>query len=255
MTEPQSTSDLSEWIAAARAYDPDRYLAALLAPRAIRDDVLTLAAFFVEIARIPELVSEPMLGEIRLQWWRDALSGLLTGQPASVASGHPLAVAVLALAERRRLPGGLLHGMIDARSADLGADAFPDAMARDVYLDKTHGAYFRAVAHLAGVAPSAVLDSATAAAGKALGLTIRLRRSGSDRAADLAEARQVYQALLGLLRDLPIAPFLPLATVPAHLRSASRQGADPAAIDISPLRRIWLIWRAHRRRQLPTLAK
>ena len=58
---------------AARELDYDRYLAALLAPRAARDGLMALAAFHGEIARIPRTVREPGVGDIRLQWWRDAL--------------------------------------------------------------------------------------------------------------------------------------------------------------------------------------
>ena len=34
-----------------------------------------LYSFREELRRIPGLVSEPPLGEIRLQWWRDAIKG------------------------------------------------------------------------------------------------------------------------------------------------------------------------------------
>ncbi|HKA47116.1 MAG TPA: squalene/phytoene synthase family protein, partial [Methyloceanibacter sp.] len=58
----------------ARDGDPDRYLSALFAPAAARDHLLALYAFNVELARVGELVHEPQLGEIRLQWWRDVLA-------------------------------------------------------------------------------------------------------------------------------------------------------------------------------------
>ena len=74
--------------AAARELDYDRYLAALLAPRRARDDLMALAAFHGEIARIPLTVREPAIGDIRLQWWRDALR-----TPAGTATGNPVADA------------------------------------------------------------------------------------------------------------------------------------------------------------------
>ena len=58
----------------ARSGDPDRALAALFAPRETRADLLALYAFNVELARIAEQVTEPELGAIRLQWWREALA-------------------------------------------------------------------------------------------------------------------------------------------------------------------------------------
>ena len=59
---------------AARAYDRDRYLSALLAPSRARDDLVVLAAYLGEIQRVPLMIREALAGEIRLQWWRDALS-------------------------------------------------------------------------------------------------------------------------------------------------------------------------------------
>ena len=63
----------------ARSGDPDRTLAALFAPRGCRADLFALYAFNVELARIAEQVSEPSLGAIRLQWWREALDRAADG--------------------------------------------------------------------------------------------------------------------------------------------------------------------------------
>ncbi|MEL6873575.1 MAG: squalene/phytoene synthase family protein, partial [Pseudomonadota bacterium] len=60
-------------LAAARAFERDRYLTALRVQGDARGDLLTLAAFFAELQRIPAFVNEPMMGEIRFQWWRDAV--------------------------------------------------------------------------------------------------------------------------------------------------------------------------------------
>ena len=71
----------------AREGDPDRALSALFAPRDARSDLFALYAFNVELARIAEQVSEPHLGAIKLQWWRDAVDqaayGVTTGQPVA----------------------------------------------------------------------------------------------------------------------------------------------------------------------------
>ena len=52
---------------AARSHAPDFYLSALLAPRSVRSDLVTLAAYLGEIARVPLTASEPALGAIRTQ--------------------------------------------------------------------------------------------------------------------------------------------------------------------------------------------
>ena len=62
------------------AADYDRYLSALFAPACRREALFALIAFNHEIARIPEAVSEPMLGRIRLQWWREVLEAVYAGR-------------------------------------------------------------------------------------------------------------------------------------------------------------------------------
>jgi hypothetical protein len=93
---------------AAITREPDRYFAATLAPRAIRADLITLAAFAAELANIPAQVREPLAGEIRLQWWRDALGN----RGGEVAPGHPVAVAMRATIARHTLPGEVVDAVI-----------------------------------------------------------------------------------------------------------------------------------------------
>ena len=50
-----------------RQHDRDRYLTALFAPPARRPGLFALYAFNLEVAKVREAVSEPMLGHIRLQ--------------------------------------------------------------------------------------------------------------------------------------------------------------------------------------------
>ena len=80
-----------------RQQDSDRYLTALFAAAALRADLFALYAFNVEVARGREAVSEPMLGHIRLQWWRDAIAECFSGTPRHHQVVEPLAAV--------RLPG------------------------------------------------------------------------------------------------------------------------------------------------------
>ncbi len=59
--------------------DHDRYMTILYAPPDRRDDLSALYAFNYEISRIRESISEVMLGEIRLQWWREAIDDIFQG--------------------------------------------------------------------------------------------------------------------------------------------------------------------------------
>ena len=63
-----------------KAYDPDRYLTALFAPKVYREAIFSLYAFSSDIARTRELVSEPILGQIRLKWWNDTISSIYEGE-------------------------------------------------------------------------------------------------------------------------------------------------------------------------------
>ena len=115
-----------EIVDAARAHEPDRYLAALLAPRAVRDDLVVLAAVGGEIARIPRVVSDPMLGEIRLQWWHDAIERLAAGFASGERTGNPLADALGGVILRHGLPQARLFDCVEARLFELYADPITD---------------------------------------------------------------------------------------------------------------------------------
>jgi phytoene synthase len=152
--------------AAARAGEPDRYLAALLAPPPEREALLALAAFAAELARIPRLVvREPLMGEVRLQWWRDAL-GLSEGQ----RTGYGVADAVRQAVRSYGLPVPLLDGLIEARSLEFGDDPFADDRALQDFLWSTEGAQFALAARVLGLGSGAGVEAACSASGQAYGM-------------------------------------------------------------------------------------
>ena len=81
---------LSPLAADVRVHSPDRYLSTLFAPPQYREALLALYAFDGELARIQQIVSEPMAGLIRLQWWDDVIDGLGSGD----AVAHPIIQAL-----------------------------------------------------------------------------------------------------------------------------------------------------------------
>src|SRR6516225_5134839 len=103
-----------------RAADPDRYFSALFAPSAARPHLLALYAFNHELARVAESVREPMLGAIRLEWWREALAGAREMKPCR----HDVVEAMATLFSSRELPPELFDRMVDARSFDVSNDQF-----------------------------------------------------------------------------------------------------------------------------------
>lgn len=94
-----------------RGLDGDLYLCHLFVPAAKRDAVLTLYHLYADIARIPSAVSEPMVGAIRLQWWRDLLAAVADGE----TRGTPIGEALLV----HPLPADAVMPLIDGREAAL----------------------------------------------------------------------------------------------------------------------------------------
>ncbi|MGD9508205.1 MAG: squalene/phytoene synthase family protein [Geminicoccaceae bacterium] len=127
-------------LAEAKRRDPDRYLCALFAPAERRDDLLALLLFNDELARIPDAVTQPMTGLIRLQWWRDALDELLTGRPPR---RHPVVEALAPLVADGRAAANTLHAMVDAREPALEQPA-PGLDWLEGYAQATSGGLSRA---------------------------------------------------------------------------------------------------------------
>lgn len=204
---------------ALRDGDNDRYVSTLYAPAAKRGDLVALYAFNLEIARISELVREPLAGEIRLQWWRDALAS------TSRTTGHPAADALKAAMERNGLPFAAFDHFLEARLFDLYHDPMPDRAALEAYCGETASALIQLAALVldAKAAPS-VADCA-GHAGCAQGIAELLARldrhvaqgrcpvpgdilaaAGTDVAAFLAESdapksRVAVEAMIALGRE------------------------------------------------------
>lgn len=269
--------------ALVRALDPDRYYATLFAPPAARPHLFALFAFSAEIARVRDHVSAPMPGEIRLQWWRDAVEGLGRGEVLA----NPVAAALLAAIERFDLPRQAFLDLIEARVFDLYDDPMPSCGDLDGYLGETSSALIRlACLVLAGGGDPGAAEAA-GHAGVAYGLTGLLRalpwhsrrgqlylprdtlqghgvtrddvvlgRGGPGFVAALAELRAKARGHLARVAELrptippALAPaFLPLAFVPAYLALMERPGYDPftSRIDRPAWRKIAALWRAARR--------
>lgn len=272
----------------ARDGEPDRHLAALLAPAEARPSLLAIAAFAADVGRIARDVREPMLGEIRLQWWRDAIDAGTRGE----RTGHPVADALADAARAGRLSVGAMHRLVDARAADVAGELPADDADLDDHLARTEGlAFALGVAALAGEETAA--NPALRAAGIAYGLArslgqwprlahrgllpvprtrlvaagidpVALRRpplSRSDAAAldmiaaglALVSRTRLDEARRGVA-DLPavaLPALLPLAMVEPYLAAQNRAGRDrlSAIAEPTPLTRAWKLWRAWRRRR------
>lgn len=264
---------------AARAYAYDFYLAALLAPRAFRADLVALAAYHGEIARIPALASEPMIGEIRLQWWRDALADAR----GSALTGNPVADAVLDTVLRRRLAADLLAAPLAARNLELYGDLIPDEPAFLSFLDRAFGTAFRLGAAVLDPERRDGDEAALVAAGRAYGLSriacelplhlsrgrlpLPPERLGGSDPRDLAPAERdlrLTEAIAALARESRLhllrlraarpalsramrTALLPVALIEPHLRALQKHGRDPLrhVVQLSLMRQVMAIWLSH----------
>jgi phytoene synthase len=265
--------------ALVREADKDRFLASLFAPADRRPHLFALYGFNVEIARVGQVAHEPLAGEIRLQWWRDALSSRAPGD----AAANPVAAALLDTIARCGLPVAPLDALIDARARDLYDDPIMTVSELEAYGRATASTLSGMAARILdrGAAPDDMADPAGIA--YALGGLLKafpqhaargqlyvpietLERHGGARAeviagtagaslrAALAEiASRARERLAQAARHWPSVPpaarpaFLPLAWV-APLLARIERNSDPfAPIDLPQWRRQWLLWRAARR--------
>ena len=116
-----------------RRHDHDRYLTSLFAPADRREALFAIAAFNLEVAKTREVVSEPMLGRIRLQWWRESIDGIYDGRVRRHEVVEPLAHAV----DHYDLTRGHFDRVIDARDFDLEDRAPVDLAELESYAEAT----------------------------------------------------------------------------------------------------------------------
>lgn len=178
----------------ARDYDYDRYFAAAFADEERRRGLFALYAFNLEIAAVRERVSEPMIGLMRLQWWRDTVEAIYSGTVRSHAVAEEIARAV----SRHELPREAFLRMIEAREFDL-EDGPPEDVA-------------------------ALKSYAAATAGDLAGLAVAV--CGAAGQADAARQAGEAWALAGLLRSVPFHASLGKVFVPADLLRAAGLGPD-----------------------------
>jgi phytoene synthase len=266
-----------------RTHDFTRYASTLFVPAEQRRALIALYAFNVEISRVHEQVSQPLPGEMRLQWWTDMLAGTSHGG----VEGNPVAAELMLAIRNWRLPVERLSRLIEEHQFDLYNDPMPTMAALEGYINDTSSALFSLAAAIAG-RPSEAVEHLARHAGLALGFvqviaalpldasrrqlfvpqqvleshgcgieevfagkqTPRLRAVLDQL---LGEARGHLKTAFALLADVPplVRPvFLPLAVVDRDLQRMSRADNDPFMPQTtSRFRTLWTLWRASRSRE------
>ncbi|MBP7252364.1 MAG: squalene/phytoene synthase family protein [Alphaproteobacteria bacterium] len=140
------------FLAELRSKDYERFLICLFTPLACRDDIAALFLFNAELAQIRDQVTEPLLGQIRLQWWREALDKLGTPEQPP----HAL-LDRLTHWQQRGISLAPLRTLLDARATDLLAEPFPSLAAYDAYRHDTSAPLGTGVAAILGHPTNAAL--------------------------------------------------------------------------------------------------
>ena len=265
-----------------RNHDFGRYASTLFLPSEQRRALLAIYAFNVEISRVREQVSQPLPGEMRLQWWTDLLAGAGHGG----VEGNPVAAELMLAIRTHRLPVERLSRLIEEHQFDLYNDPMPTMAALEGYINETASSLFSLAAAIAG-AQSDAIDHLARHAGLAQGIARViaalpldssrrqlfvplqvLESNGVDmeevfsgketpglRAVLdqlIGEAREHLTTALALLADVPpeVRPvFLPLALVRRELQRMERADSAPFVPHVpSRLRTLWTLWRASRSR-------
>jgi hypothetical protein len=216
--------------------DPDRFLAVMAAPVWARARLIPLYAFNLEVARAPWVTREPMIAEMRLQWWRDTVAAIAGEGPVRA---HEVALPLAQVVRAVRLPLDVLDRLVAARRWDIGRAPFADDAAFTAYLDDTAGGLMWLAAKALGA--GADEEPAAREAGRAAGLAAFLRavpELGARGRAPLVDPRPEAVAALArdglarLARSGRGSPALRIARLAgwqtqALLRQAAR---DPAAV-------------------------
>jgi phytoene synthase len=261
-----------------KTHDLDRWLAALFAPWSKRRHLHALYAFNLEVARIRELVSDPMPGEIRYQWWRDAIEGEARGDVVA----YPVAHALLDTVKQFGLPRQALTNLVDARTFDLYDDPMPGLRQLEGYCGETSSALIRLASLILNGGRDPGGAEAAGHAGLAYAITGLLRAlpwhsargqvylpldilkdAGSSReellagrmtpalASALAHMRKIARDhLAAAQKGLPAVwkearpAFLPIALVEPYLQAMEAPGFDPykQVAEVAQWKRQWRLW-------------
>jgi phytoene synthase len=210
MPEPAPTlqDDIEDPV---RRADPDRWLAArFIADESARADVMAVYAFDHVLARVPFQVTEPLMGEIRLTWWREVLDEIYEARPVR---SHPVALALADAVRRRSLARAPLDAMLEARFGDIAPQPFSNLDTAVLYADQTSGAVMQAAVQALGGPANAQAAKLT---GRAYGLAALAHRRAIGGQTRLGEGMDVRPAVQAALREAaPGIKVLPVKAFPA----------------------------------------
>ena len=261
-----------------RQYDKNRYLSGSLADSKHRQQLFSLYAFDIEICQIRDKISDAFPGEVRIQWWRDAITKHQTGDEGN----HPIASALLSTIENYQLPIEPICNLLEAHTFDVYNDPMPTMHDLEGYLGETSSVLFQLATRILSNNSLQNLSDACGHAGVAYGLTNLLRafplhcrrrqlyipveviqkyevtendlynftysEGVTNILADIRnQVRQHMQKFESYLPNIPVAvypAFLPLSLIESYLAKMENKQYQPfiSKIELSLYHRMKKIW-------------
>ena len=172
-----SSPDMEHCLKLVKTNASDLYFADLLLPKILRDEIIVLHAFHVEIINAILASREPMAGEIRLQWWADVIAG----NRSDDASGHPVARAFLQLINQHQISRTALGAKLQAHIFDLYSDPMGDRTMLEGHLGETRSILFQIAGNIAGAGNNHKLADACGHSGVATGIVSCLENMAMHR--------------------------------------------------------------------------
>lgn len=248
-------ADLTACAALVEKADPERFAATMVSPPSARPVLFALYAFNVEVSRAPWVTAEPMIAEMRLQWWRDALEEIGTGGPVR---RHEVVTPLSRILDAKGAE--ILDQLVAARRWDIGKDAFEDAAHMAEYLDRTAAGlmWVAARALCPDISGDAAAEARVRRAGHAAGLARFLRAVPALEAAGRIPMVDGRPGVIAALAAEALAGSkhpdgLPRAARPALTEAfaardiLSQAARDPVRVAegtlaLSPLKRSFRLW-------------
>lgn len=249
-------ADLNACAALVEKGDPDRFAAAMASPVAARRVLFPLYAFNVEVSRAPWVTQEPMIAEMRLQWWRDAMEEIVSGEKVR---RHEVVTPLAEILQPQSAK--ILEQLVVARRWDIYKEAFEDAAHFEAYLDKTAAGLMWVAACALGAGDLAN-ENTVRHLGRATGLArflqavpaleeqariplvdgrpAAIRELAEKALAGCPSARQIKRGLPAQVRPAIAEAFLAYPI----LRQVVRQPQHVAAgsLAVHPVKRSFLLW-------------
>ncbi|AFX98259.1 hypothetical protein A1OE_45 [Candidatus Endolissoclinum faulkneri L2] len=138
--------DITECARIVRRYDRERYLVSLFAQPEMCEDLFTVLAVNHEITKIVDVVSDPLIGFVRLQWWQESFDAIELGTPSS----YEVVLSLARLAERHPAVLDDLRRVVNAHEADFSDRLLPDLESLENYAAMTEGLITNSMAHILG---------------------------------------------------------------------------------------------------------